>query len=209
MSFLVAVLRFFGFKFATVSQALAAPFGRYACLTFDSATSDLNDDVLPVLQKRGVPATAFVSTRGSSALRHLPALKAGGWEIGTLGHGLVDLTTHGYLEQRRLIARSKTLIQSKLGLQPTVFAYPFGAYDATTVSCVKDEGFAAAVTLRAGLNDETSEAHHLRRLPLVGSLGTDLLKIARTLLGTRTKRAPSNTPARHSDHDSVRHGIAL
>lgn len=206
LALLVALLRILGFKFATVSQALTAPFGRFVCLTFDGATPDLAGAILPVLSKRQVPATVFVSTRGTAAMKHLPPLRAAGWEIGCLGHGLVDLTTQGYLEQRRLIAKAKTLLGTKLGLKASVFAYPFGAYDATTVSCLKDEGFTAAVTLRGGVNDETVEPHHLRRLPLGGALLTDLRQIARIFLEAR--RAEALAP-RAVGEDAVRQTAAL
>jgi peptidoglycan/xylan/chitin deacetylase (PgdA/CDA1 family) len=209
---LVRTLRFLGYKPTTISHALNASYGRFACLTIDGDPA-LARDALPSLLALGAPATFFVATRdltrSPQGWAPVKELEASGWEIGSLGHELCDLTTCSSVEQRRLISRAYAQTLSHLGTAPKIFAYPFGAYDATTVSCVKEEGFDAAVTLRGGLNAESGEheAHHLRRLPLTGLVVRDLLTVVRTAL---TRLPPLLAgPATVESKGRVRTGAAL
>lgn len=192
----VRLLRMLGFKIATVSDALAAESGRYACLTFDGADREIYRSVEPTLTQMQAPASVFVATRdltrglpqapgrhGPHAMswKHLRTLTERGWEVGTLGHDAVDLTQKSSSDQRKLIARARDLLGENLGSKPSLFAYPFGAYDATTLSVVKEEGFKAALTLKRGTNDGEPEALHLRRLPLTANLLKDALTIVKSL----------------------------
>jgi peptidoglycan/xylan/chitin deacetylase (PgdA/CDA1 family) len=207
---LIWLIRLLGYRFATVSQALASPFGRYACITIDGGERAKLTALSPELLNRRIPATLFVSTKGlglgaSTSWKTLRSLKAKGWEIGALGHQVTNLTEQSYRDQRRLVSRAKTLLTANLGMTPLVFAYPFGAYDATTVSCVKDEGFTAAVTMRRGLNNgETSQApFHLKRLPLAGLLIKDLILVLRTA-ATRLHPGQNAGGARPSEREGLR-----
>jgi peptidoglycan/xylan/chitin deacetylase (PgdA/CDA1 family) len=197
----VRILRLLGYKLTTASQALAAPYGRFACLTFDSADRTLLASVSPCLERLAVPATLFMATApapGQPTWKQLRALVASGWEIGALGHEAVHLTEHAYSEQRRLVSKARALLTQHLGAPPQLFAYPFGAYDTTTVSCVKDEGFTAAVTLRAGLNGALLEVFHLRRLPLSGHRVKDMALLMRTVLGGTAEGPPSRHTTREN-----------
>lgn len=200
---LVRFLRVLGFKLTTVSNALESPFGRFACLTFDGLAAATRS--APVLVDYEAPATVFVNTRGGPSLKNLVPLAKAGWEIGSLGHELVDLTTQGYREQRRLISRSRSLITKQIGKTPLLFAYPYGAYDATSVSCLRDEGFQGAVTLRRGFNNGDLESFHLKRLPLTGSILPDLFMIVRTIV-RKAKCASASQSLRHESREAARSG---
>ncbi len=201
---LVRSLRLMSYRVTTVTEALAAPVGRFACLTFDVADEHLLTEVLPGLDRLRAPATLFVPTMPTSDQMNWGAIRAlamKGWDIGSLGHELTNLTDHSYVDQRRSVMQSKALLTDHLGAPPKLFAYPFGAYDATTVSCVRDAGFIGAVTLKRGRNDEElgdQASFHLRRLPLRGSLLRDLPYIIKTAF------SPSLQPLRNTPgHDSV------
>ena len=49
------------------------------------------------------------------------------------------------------IRRSRSDCERLAGVEPSCFAYPFGAYDEQTVDCVRDAGFRLAVTSDGGL----------------------------------------------------------
>lgn len=196
MKLIVHLLRLLGFKIATVSEALNAPSGRYACLTFDGADRDIYHSLEPTLTKMAVPASVFVATRDltrqlqqgpgrdnphTMSWQHLRTLTKRGWEVGTIGQDAVDLTQRSVSDQRKLITRARDVLGKNLGIKPNVFAYPFGAYDATTLSVVKEEGFKAALTLKRGVNNGEPEALHLRRLSLTANLFKDTFTIFRTL----------------------------
>jgi peptidoglycan/xylan/chitin deacetylase (PgdA/CDA1 family) len=203
LRFLVRALRLLGCRLATVSEALDAPFGRFACLTIDVADRDVYDRIFPVLDAVGAPATLFVPTRAMArpalsplvvprpmmGWKHVRRLVEARWEIGTIGHELANLTEKGYADQRHLVAKAKSLIATRLGITPRLFAYPFGAYDASTVSCLRDEGFHGGITLRRGLNDGSTDPFQLRRVPLTGQLASDLALIVRTLFSSSPSAA--------------------
>ena len=184
----IRVMRWLGFRFVTLTDAMAAPGGRFVCLTVDGAYRDTLRFLEPVLNDAGVPATVFVVTghvgkrrvvaRTSAARRvtsgadwsELAALRTRGWEIGAAAHSWTDLTSRSQRDQHWQISRSRELIQDNLGLSPVSFAYPGGACDASTVKFLREEGFLNAVTQRFGHADETSDRLQLERVTL-GSFG--------------------------------------
>ncbi|MBX2993079.1 MAG: polysaccharide deacetylase family protein [Bacteroidetes bacterium] len=68
-------------------------------------------------------------------------------EVGphTVSHAM--LSHHPEDVQRREIEESKKCIENLLSADVASFSYPFGRYDATTVSIVKQAGFSAACTV--------------------------------------------------------------
>jgi peptidoglycan/xylan/chitin deacetylase (PgdA/CDA1 family) len=66
----------------------------------------------------------------------------------TLDHE--NLTTLGPDEQRRQIADSKTQIEQEIGHPIKHFAYPYGAYNQTSIDVARAAGYVSAVTTEAG-----------------------------------------------------------
>jgi len=73
------------------------------------------------------------------------ALKAAGMQIGCYS------MTHPYLTRvptdetlRREILGAKRIIEDRVGVRVTSFAYPFGQYDERVVEMVKEAGFTSA-----------------------------------------------------------------
>lgn len=222
LGLLVKLLQFLGFRFTTLSKALTAPAGRWACLTVDGSAVCIHDEILPTLQRHGVPATLFVptdeiardasgdwSTEAESigpsvadpskvlSWHHVRLLCNQGWEIGAGGHESVNLTEKSSEEQRQQIARARAVLTRRLGKAPRIFAYPYGAYDATTVSCVRDEGFEAAVTTKRGVNPPgDSFALHLKRLPTSAQRWRDLYHVVRAALDALRTPKEATTRAR-------------
>src|SRR5690606_27922296 len=133
------------------------------------------------------------------------------WEIGAYPHRHVNLSERGSWEQSLLISRARSLLETRLGTRPQLFAYPYGAFDASTVSCVRDEGFTAAVTLRRGLNDGEVDPLQLKRLSLRGQPWRDLASVLRqTIAVWRAKPAPTRAlDAAELERDGARTGAAL
>jgi peptidoglycan/xylan/chitin deacetylase (PgdA/CDA1 family) len=130
-------------------------------LTFNGAFEDF-ERVLPLLNKYDFNATLFVPTAfvgGQSdwleAGQHRPLLS---WEalrgltnveIGSLGHGHLNLAEVSEAAAKEDILKSKELLEDKLGLSCQTFAYPEGHHTPTTSEFVKEAGFIAACTLQA------------------------------------------------------------
>ena len=191
-----------------LTEALARSHGKFAAITYDEPGSCGLHNEGPLLEDLQFKATVFISTSADSIdWKYLKSLCLQGWEVGTLGQQITDFTEKSQIEQKQLILTAKDLIAKELGQAPTVFAYPFGAYDATTVSCLRDAGFIAGVTMKSGINRATIAADffHLCRVNLTGSLRRDIWLLVKSLfcsykartnvaiqnLESRTETAPS------------------
>lgn len=187
ITMLVSVMRFLGYRFATVAEAMAADDGRFVCITFDGAYRDVSTRVFPLLFKLKVPATIFAVTgqvgrrnivpRGLGLRRRtaglgweeLRKLVSFGWEVGVQGHNYVNLTERSQKEQHQQIQKSMALVKEMLGMTPQSFAYPYGACDASTVKFLREEGFRYGVTLRKGLVDERVDPYQLPRVAMAAT----------------------------------------
>jgi len=119
-------------------------------ITFDDALASVAEEGLPTLARRGITAAVFVVTdrvgitnQWAGQPREIPripsmgwseleALAEAGWEIGshTATHARLDRLTEGQVEDE--IHRAHAAIQQSIGIEPEVFAYPYGACNAST-----------------------------------------------------------------------------
>lgn len=121
----------------------ARPFGgRRFALTFDDGYRDFADAALPILERRGLPATLFVTAARDRErlpgglpqpllpLDALAGLAIRGVEIGahSVAHGDLTALTADALE-RELAGCARALAEC-LGRPVAHFAYPYGCYDA-------------------------------------------------------------------------------
>lgn len=200
-SFAMKVLRALGYRFATISEALQGPDERYACLSFEG--------LRPALARLSVPATLFVcvSELTPPDWLTLRSLKAAGWEIGSSGMAPSNLTDLSYAEQQAAIVEARRILEERLGEAPRIFSYPFGAYDATTVSVVRDAGFDAAVTAARGING-IAEGHpyHLRRLSLAPNSIRDMTSLVKHALIAAPAEANPLLPGTAPSRRRVRSG---
>lgn len=159
-----------GYRFTTLTEGLDAE-EPVACVTFDDGFKD-------VLGARlDVPATVFVVTsrvgeHGAVFDEGLPpsdllgwdelkALRDRGWEIGSHAHRHVRKP--GYHE----LCASRDELEKHLGTKATALAYPYGAYDAETISAAQRAGFRCAATTKSGLASRETP-FQLRRVILSG-----------------------------------------
>ena len=200
LGLLTFVLRIFGYKFKTVSEAMAAGYGKYACITFEGAYSDVAKKVFPLLTRRNIPATLFVATGRVGRRRVVPQgvgkrrrtsgmswaqikeLSQRGWEIGTVGHFYTNLSERSQKDQFLHIQRAKDLIALNLGFHPKVFAYPYGAYDASTLKYLKEAGFDYSITHNYGQVGEEYLPLQLPRISLSVSSIFQYAKLARLIM---------------------------
>lgn len=131
---------------AAVAPASAAT---VVSLTFDDGLGS-QMEARPLLAARGVHATFYVNSGKIGRGPHLTAaqisqLAADGNEIGghTVSHS--RLTTLSEAEQRREVCDDRAALQA-LGYTVDNFAYPFGAFDATSERIVAECGYRTART---------------------------------------------------------------
>ena len=149
-------------------------------LTFDDGYRDTFETAFPVLRESGLPFTVYLATE--SIETGVPLGPAGAadpmtWDqIGVmLESGLVTVGahTHRHSDMRKLsteaveeeLGISDDLIEMRLGVRPTHFAYPWGFWSPTADRPVKDRYSSAAL---AGSRHSTRELdpHLLRRYPV-------------------------------------------
>lgn len=170
--------------------------GKFVCLTFDSNHRNLFRVIYPWLKSRNIPATLNIATdeighrhnqSKTLTLGHTPVrlswknmeeLVKSGWEIGARGRHKETLIEMSYKDQLENIRSARSTLIEKLGVQPKVFSYPRGAYDSTSIKCLRDAGFKYGLSLHQGGNTSESSHMHLKRLT-VQSMGLrTIVKVA-------------------------------
>lgn len=138
--------------FALAAPAAAAATSTMVALTFDNNTSSqFTLGYQQALQPHGVPATFYVNsgTVGAGSARitwaQLGTLAAAGNEIGGKTVDGINLTTLTPQQQINEICTDRQNIIAH-GLQPSSFAYPGGAFNATIQTEVQNCGYGNART---------------------------------------------------------------
>jgi hypothetical protein len=108
-------------------------------ITNDDGFASLYTNGLPVLQKYGVPMTAYALSSYIDAPKYmtttqLKSLAAAGIEIGSHSVDHADLTQLSATAQDAQLRSSQTTLQNLLGLPVTNYAAPYGAYNQQIVS---------------------------------------------------------------------------
>lgn len=166
-----------------VASLLEAPGETDAvALTFDDGYRNFLTEAWPVLRELDLPATLFVvagrvgedNRWQGSGDPDVPELELLGWEeLGRLAEEGVRLASHGMSHcrlpaaasdrVREELARSRTLIRERTGVDPAGFAYPYGAADTFSRQVAAANYDWACTTEHAPLEGHVA-AHALPRL---------------------------------------------
>jgi peptidoglycan/xylan/chitin deacetylase (PgdA/CDA1 family) len=126
-------------------------------VTLDDGWTNQYTNGLPVLTRYGVPATFYII---SGTLTEQPAymtgaqvqaLAAAGHEIGSHTISHPDLTKASTAALTDELSSSRATLQGLIGAPVTDFAYPYGAYNATTINAAKPY-YASQRTVDTGYN---------------------------------------------------------
>jgi len=145
----------------TLNTYTPAPFNRaIVTLNFDDGWLSQYTNAAPLLQANGMPATFFIITDSSITnpdpeymnASQIITLKNEGFEIGNHTETHPDLTTLTNAQVQTEMGGAQTALQNAVGVTPTDFAYPFGAYNANTIAIGKQVGFISQRSVNAGFN---------------------------------------------------------
>lgn len=154
----------------TATERTAAHWELYQMLS--RSPVDVRDAVISSLRRWGGQMERNDPTRRRMNRTEMAELAARpGHAIGahTVRHEMLPQLTEE--EQRDEIALSRLTLEQILGTSIDTFAYPFGAYDQTTVRIIDGLGFRSAVTCDADVVRSGEDVLRLPRLEVRPSLG--------------------------------------
>jgi len=149
-------------------------------ITFDDAYKSVYDEAYPRLRERGWSATLFVSSealdrgyRNFIGWDELRRLAADGFEIGNHSH------SHAHLVRRLAgeseaewrartkadIGTAQQRINAETGIEPALFAYPYGEYSPGLAEIVAGFGF-TGIAQQSGAIGASSDFLALPRFPM-------------------------------------------
>jgi peptidoglycan/xylan/chitin deacetylase (PgdA/CDA1 family) len=142
-------------------------------LTFDDGYADNYTHALPLLKELGLNATLFVSPGTVEDgyflnWEQITEMHEAGWDIQP--HGM----THPHLprlkaeDQAHEIVEAKRQIEEQLGTTADIYCYPYGEYNQTTLTILKENGFRYAFTIDQGKTTNKQEAYKLKRVFVSG-----------------------------------------
>jgi len=175
----LALLKALGYHPVTVGEIAAALDGeaslpeRPIALTFDDGWQEQYDVAFPLLQRYGMRATFFVTTSFIGAPRFMnweevAELRDAGMEIASHGRKHLNLADAENAEAWREIARSREVIEEKLGVLAVSFAYPYGAYRKGLPAMLERAGYRAAVGIGGTPVQRVGARYYLRRIEVRG-----------------------------------------
>lgn len=141
-------------------------------ITFDDNSNDFYPYVYPVLQKYGMKATQFTVSDWVNGSWNMTTS-----EILTVMENGIDIqnhsVTHPFLanlsrdRQYGEINDATTALKELTGKTTNVFAYPYGSYNADTISILKELGFKGAFKVGGGISTDQSDRYELPRIMIL------------------------------------------
>jgi peptidoglycan/xylan/chitin deacetylase (PgdA/CDA1 family) len=171
------------FQILTFSQAVTylrseGPSKKTVVITVDDGYKSFYTTAFPLLKKYNIQATLFINTETAGggdymSWDELKDVAKQGIEIGNHTH------THNYFlnlpESSRYktfqdeIVLSQSIIKKNLDIQPIVFSYPYGEFDAEIKKIVKQAGFVAAAAQNSGVMRADGDFFQFPRFPMAES----------------------------------------
>lgn len=160
-------------------ESKVAPQRPTVVLTFDDGTTDWTDEVLPALERHGVPATFYVATGFVEDRLELPGEGTPiSWDsLGELAASelvTIGSHTHRHMLLDRLgpdavaeeLDRSNELLSKRMGVEARHFAYPKAVAGSPAADRAVRERFRTAVVAGTRANPSGTDLHLLHRSPI-------------------------------------------
>lgn len=148
---------------------------RAAAVTFDDGTADFYKLAWPVIRDRGLAVTLYVIAglvgkhylgRAMLDWRQLEELRDAGVEIGAHGHRHVALDVLPLDRAAIELVNGKLLLERRLDVHVTSFAYPFGYHTRALEQLLPAVGYTSACAVKNSLSHAGDDCYALARLTL-------------------------------------------
>lgn len=139
-------------------------------LTFDDGHWDLDTDVLPILERYNVKATAYIITGylgnpdSLSPSQLQDVINSGLVEIGAHTVDHKNLTSLNTTLATYEIDTSKSTLEQDYNIHVYSFAYPYGGFNSNAIQIVKNDGFTNAVSTLSGTIQNNQNRYYLSRI---------------------------------------------
>lgn len=165
-----------GYTTVSIDQIAAALRGQAdlppcpIALTFDDGYVSAYQNAVPILQQYGLRATFYVPTSFISQTEEymnwdqVRDLIAKGMWIGSHSVTHPFLGRLSQLSVQQQITESRAILEARLGIPITTFAYPFGSLSSSVESAVKEAGYKAALWTRFSWRHSTDRLFRLKRV---------------------------------------------
>lgn len=152
---------------------------RSVAITIDNAYNDAWLLAIPRLLAAKMPFTLFIATDLIDAANG----QYMSWEqirslisnplvtIGLRGSAHMHMTDAPPDQVVDDLTRAKRRLRMETGLETSLFSYPYGEYNDTLVSLLREQGFDTAFGIHSGVVDGDSDPMILPRFPMIGSFG--------------------------------------
>jgi peptidoglycan/xylan/chitin deacetylase (PgdA/CDA1 family) len=137
-------------------------------LTFDDCTSDFYTNVYPVLKQYNMKATQFavanwIDTMGHMTSSQLRTVSVNGIDVQNHTTNHSNLTSMTHNQKYAAINDATTKIRAITNKAPVYCAYPYGSYDADTISVLKSLNYKTGFKVGGGLSTDASAKYALPR----------------------------------------------
>ena len=151
---------------------------RAVAITIDDAYLSVYAEAWPRLRAAGLPFTIFVSTDAIDQRfpdfmnwDQLREMRDAGVTFGAHTAAHLHMPVHSRSKIEADLARARAQLKAELGLDPSLFAYPFGEASAAVQEVVAAAGYETAFGQHSGVLNDTADPLFLPRFPLSETFG--------------------------------------
>jgi len=142
-------------------------------ITFDDGHQNVYENAFPIMKTYNFPGVFYIVANrinGSPEfvdIEQLSNLINAGWEIGCHGYSHLDITEN-HASASYEIGRSKSDLQTTLGVDVKTFAYPYGKIDPYVAQVVNDSGYRAGIGLGTSITHTLNNLYYFQRVEVYG-----------------------------------------